>query len=818
MSADRSRDDPTGPRPADELSDWTQDAAGESVPPLAPDTSAAPDSSAAPPSPWTTDPPAARRPSRSRLADWISGPETAPVSTLDDWVQGPIETRSELDAEDAWSTADAVSGTAPREERAGEDADGPAPARRSRPAFRAELHGLRAVALGLVAVYHIWLGRVSGGVDVFLFLSAFFLTGTFVRRLEAGRPLGVPRYWLHTFKRLLPPAAVTILLTLAATAVLLPPSAWPAIMQQAVASALYLENALLVLLQVDYQARDAGAASPLQHFWSLSVQGQAFVVWPLLFALMVGRARRGKPVRRPLLVIMLLIAAASLAWSVHSTQTQQPIAYFDTAARLWEFAAGSMLALALPALDRLTGGHRPEDPLRPRGRAPRALLGWAGIAVLLGCGVVLDVSAQFPGWIAAVPLAGAAAVVVAGHSGTRWGVDRLLSTRPAAFVGDISYALYLVHWPILVMWLHHSDQQRAGLLDGLAVLAGSVLLAWTITRLVDSPVRRSRWLEARPWRAVAAVAASVALVAGTAGGWWVLLQRGAEAGPSEVATPALPTDEVATAAPATILPYGWQLGDQWPDLPEACGGPWAPDTTFPHVRCDQLLPADADPSGVVVVVGSSHARQYIPAILPWAEENDLQVVNLAMDGCEFLPDTEESSYCDGYAEYVLRYLDEQQPDAVLTTVTHTSEDPDQEETTPEGMRNAAEEITSRGIDLIGVRDTPRWAEDQYACAEDVIRSGGTPVDADEACGADASAVYAPTSPAADLADLATDEAQVELLDLTSSICPDGRCAPILGDTYVYLDEDHLTRLFVERTLAPAASRELADLDPAAGGS
>ncbi|MCW1805085.1 acyltransferase family protein [Brachybacterium squillarum] len=724
-----------------------------------------------------------------------------------------MEAHVEQEAQDAWSTAESVSGREETPDRAAAPRDDPAPAPaglperpRARPAFRAELHGLRAVALGLVAVYHIWLGRVSGGVDVFLFLSAFFLTGTFVRRLESGRPLGVPRYWLHTFKRLLPPAAVTILLVLLGTGLLLPASSWPSIMQQAVASAGYVENLVLVQLQVDYQARDAGAASPLQHFWSLSVQGQAFVLWPLLFALAVPLARRGRGVRRPLTVLMLVIGAASLAWSVHSTAIQQPVAYFDTLARLWEFAAGSLLALALPAIDRLTGAARPEDDAAPRLRWLRALAGWAGIAGLLTVGIVLDVSSQFPGWIAVVPLIAAGAVVVAGHSGTRWGADRLLSTRPAAFVGDISYALYLVHWPMLVLWLHVSGHQRAGLLDGLVLLAAAVLLAWGLTRLVDAPIRRSAWLEARPWRALAAVGLSVALVAGTTGTWWGLLQRETAAEPAATAAPAEPTDEVLTEAPAQILPQGWELGSQWPNLPESCAGDLAPSTAFRHVPCQQLLPDGTSHAGLLVVVGSSHARQYIPAILPWAQEHDLQVVNLHMDSCDFVPGTEENRYCSGYNDYVLSYLDAVQPDVVLTTSTRTVPD-SAEETTPEGMVTAVQELTSRGIDVISARDTPRWTEDQYACAEAVIGADGTPLEADAACGADASAKLAPENPAAGLTP-AEGGGSLTFLDLSAQICPEGRCSPVLGDTYVYMDDDHLTKRFTQLTLAPAATAVL----------
>jgi peptidoglycan/LPS O-acetylase OafA/YrhL len=662
------------------------------------------------------------------------------------------------------------------------------------------------VALGLVAVYHVWLGRVSGGVDVFLFLSAFFLTGTFVRRLEGGRPLRIPHYWLHTFKRLLPPSAVTILLVLAGTAALLPPSQWVDVMQQAVASAVYLQNALLALMQVDYQNQDAGAASPLQHFWSLSVQGQAFVVWPLLFLLVRRRARRGRSVRLPLIAIVSVIGAASLVWSVLSTQSQQQIAYFDTAARMWEFAAGSLLALTLPLLDRLTGARRPEDPHPPRLGALRALLGWAGILALLAVGVLVDVSSLFPGWIALWPLAAAGAVVVAGHSGRRWGADALLSTRPAAFVGDISYALYLVHWPILVIWLHHSDQQRAGMLDGLAVLTGSVLLAWALTRLVDAPIRRSRWLEARPWRSLTAIAVSVALVAVAAGAWSRTLTTAEEPGEETIASPALPTDEVPTETPPEILPHGWELKGQWPKLPENCSGPWEPATTFRHVPCDQLLPADAEPAGLVVILGSSHARQYVPALLPWAEEHDLQIVNLHMDGCDFVPGMSRGEYCDGYDEYALDYIDAVQPDVVLTTSTRTAADSADEEML-EGMANAVEVLTARGIDVLSIRDNPRWEENAYECAEAVITEEGTAEEADEACGADASAKYAPEDPAAGLV-AAEGGGSLTSLDFSPLICPDERCSPVLGDTYVYMDDDHLSKRFVQQVITPAMTEAL----------
>ncbi|MGO3290802.1 SGNH hydrolase domain-containing protein, partial [Brachybacterium sp.] len=259
--------------------------------------------------------------------------------------------------------------------------------------------------------------------------------------------------------------------------------------------------------------------------------------------------------------------------------------------------------------------------------------------------------------------------------------------------------------------------------------------------------------------------------------------------------------------PPDVQPYGWQLGNQWPDLPERCGGPWAPERGFRHVNCQQLLPGDAEATETIVVVGSSHSRQFIPAVLPLAQARGAQVVNLTMDGCSYLAGTERWTYCEGYDEYVLEYLDAVNPETVMTTVTEAAPDAPSE-SLPEGTDGALQMILDRGIEVIAVRDTPRWEQDQYQCAEAVIDRGDTPADADAACGADVEDKLAPESPAAPLAALSGPDASVTLLDLSPLICPDGRCAPVLGDTFVYMDDNHLTRLFVEQTLAPAVTREL----------
>ena len=197
---------------------------------------------------------------------------------------------------------------------------------------RPELQGLRAVAVALVVVYHVWFGRVSGGVDVFFVVSGFLLTGQLARAAERG-PLALGRRWSRMLGRLLPCAVVVLVATVVAGMLLLPEGRWPQTLREVVAAALFLENWQLAADAVDYAAR-SNMSSPVQHFWSLSIQGQFFFVWPLLVAL-VALAARGEParVRAHLTVAALGVFAASLMFSVALTATNQPLAYFHSLTR-----------------------------------------------------------------------------------------------------------------------------------------------------------------------------------------------------------------------------------------------------------------------------------------------------------------------------------------------------------------------------------------------------------------------------------------------------------------------------------------------------
>ncbi|HYH31073.1 MAG TPA: acyltransferase, partial [Pseudonocardia sp.] len=350
----------------------------------------------------------------------------------------------------------------------------------------------------LVVVHHVWTGRVSGGVDVFFVISGFLLTGQLARAAAAG-PLDLRRRWSRMVLRLLP-AAVTVLLgTVVAAALLLPEGRWLQTVREVAATALFLENWQLAADSVDYAAR-SNATSVVQHFWSLSIQVQFFVAWPLAVALLVLVARGAAHRLHAHLTLTLLgVFAASLAFSVALTAADQPLAYFNSLTRLWEFALGGLLALWI---DRF-----------PWTRGERVGFGWTGVLGLLACGFVLDGASVFPGYAALWPTVCAVLVLQAGVTRSRYGVDRVLTWRPLQVVGRMSYALYLWHWPVLVLYMVARDRERLGPLGGLAVIATAVVLAVLTSRFVEEPVRRRRIGVGDAYRLGAAAVVVVLLVA-----------------------------------------------------------------------------------------------------------------------------------------------------------------------------------------------------------------------------------------------------------------------------------------------------------------
>nr|WP_142045143.1 acyltransferase family protein [Arthrobacter sp. SLBN-100] len=664
-----------------------------------------------------------------------------------------------------------------------------------KPTFRPEVQGLRALAVLMVVAYHVWLGRVSGGVDIFLLISAFLLTLSFVRKAEAGRPFGLLAHWLHLFKRLLPAAVVVILGVLAGTWLILPQSRWPQVLDQAWASLLYSQNWLLADTAVDYYAQDHAGASPLQHFWSLSIQGQVFILWPVIFASAAGllallrRVPGGARVTyRGLLAVVFAAAFAfSLAYSVEQTASNQAYAYFDTRARLWEFALGSLLALALPYL-------------KP-GRGLRVVLGWAGLAAMVSCGLLLTVDRSFPGYVALWPTLAGAAIITAGQTGSRFGVDRFLSSKPLVALGDNSYALYLWHWPVLVLALAATGVEAPNLVQGLAIVGASVVLAVLTTRFVEKPLRDWHWPKLRARRTAVVIIACGALLAGPVAVWQTTLtaEESATAAQPRELTPGAaalsPENAAVPAADARIIPGPAALDNDWAGIQAPCVG--ANATSNPILEgCRQAVP-EGEVTKRIVVLGDSHSQQYLGALAPIAAARGWELVTLLMPACRFGAESEtRNAECNAYNQASAAYVLEHRPEAVFTVASLTHEEAPFETEVPaylDGVRPFAD----AGIEIVGIRDNPRFTFNMPECVQ---RNGA---DAHE-CSVPLAESLADPSP------LEGYRGKVEglhLMDLSDFICARGICPGVVGNVYVYKDDNHLTRTYVE-TMIPMFEQRL----------
>jgi peptidoglycan/LPS O-acetylase OafA/YrhL len=615
-------------------------------------------------------------------------------------------------------------------------------------------------------------------VDVFFVVSGFLLTGQLFRAAAAG-PLDLRARWSRMLLRLLP-AAVTVLLgTVVAGALLLPEGRWLQTVREVAAATLFVENWQLAADAVDYAAR-SNTTSVVQHFWSLSIQAQFFLVWPLVIALVASTARNAPQRLHTRITLALLgMLAASLAYSVALTAADQPLAYFHTLTRLWEFALGGLLALWW---DRI-----------PWTRGERVGFGWAGVVGLLLCGVVLHGASVFPGYAALWPTGCAVLVLLAGVTRSRYGVDRILALRPVQAVGAMSYPLYLWHWPVLMLFLVARDRTSPGLIGGLAVIAASVGLALLTTRFVELPVQRRRLTVRGIYRFGAAAIATVLLAAAT----WQFVATQRDHGTAGLGGPAHPgalalvrgEPEPAPLLPAPVSVYeDWVRVDAWDCTPL---------TTVPSdTICTQPV---ENPERRIVVVGESHMQQFIGALIPIAEQRNWQLTAILRGGCPFSTASEiepDDAECTAWNAAAADEIADMQPDGVVTLASRNVRE-GRTEQTPPGFVEQWQQLHDLGIPVLAVRDNPRF---RFSMPDCVMQRGR---DAD-ACEVPRDAVYAPDPPYTRLTAVPPN---VTFLDLADSLCDDARCPAEVGNVLVYLDDNHLTAAYAT-TMAPLIEEQV----------
>ncbi|HWJ84429.1 MAG TPA: acyltransferase family protein [Cellulomonas sp.] len=686
----------------------------------------------------------------------------------------------------------------------------PAASTRTRTGFRPDIQGLRAIAVVLVLVFHAGVPGLPGGyvgVDVFFVISGYLITSMIVTEVvETGR-LRLGRFYARRARRLLPAAATVLVATGIATVLWLPLTRWREIAGDMASTSLYVVNWRLAGRSVDYLA-EGSAASPVQHFWSLAVEEQFYLLWPVLVLVAALWARRrGRAVgSRSLAVAILLIAVPSFVWSVHLTSSSADAAYFVTTTRLWELAVGALLAVGATRVARV-----PQQWLTAAGVVGLGLVAYAAF--------VFTGATPFPGATALVPTVGAALVLAAGLRDGR-GL-RVLGLPGMQATGAMSYSLYLWHWPAVVvattLWADDSGHLPTDI--GVVVVAASVLPAWLAYRFVERPVHVSPALRSSVRRSALVGVACTLVGLGAAGGVALAVPSapsGTAPGAAVIGTSAWhgsadPTTDLAQVVPA--------LADATGDVADLYADGCHQDKDGTAAKACSYGDPDADV--VVALVGDSHAAQWQPTLRVIAEQEGWRLDTYTKGSCAFADldvwlSTIDGPYdtCSRWNDDVERALLADPPTVVVTSndavdaIVVDGEKQDAKTLTDDvaaGLVRTWRTLEDAGSTVVALADTPWMAMDVPECVAEHTQAWTTQ------CTVDREAAVARSALAQQRA--AADVSGVPLVDLDDYVCPDGACPAIIGDVLVWRDAHHLTATYA-RTLAPRLADQLVPLVPA----
>jgi peptidoglycan/LPS O-acetylase OafA/YrhL len=698
------------------------------------------------------------------------------------------------------------------------------------PGYRPDLEGLRGVAIVLVLLCHVRIpGAEAGfvGVDVFFVLSGFLITGLLVNERERTGRIGLGPFYARRARRILPAAVLVLAATLLAAPLILSPLDLRRIADDGRAASLSLANIRYAVDATDYFA--PVDASPMLHFWSLAVEEQFYLLWPIL---LLTVARIGRP-RLVMAALAMAVLVGSFVLSIGMTDVSSALAYFSLPTRAWQLAAGGLLALGAPLLGRLP-------------HAVAAAVGWLGAGLLGASLVAIGPTTAYPGMGSLLPTLGAVALIASGGvlGSPGWIV---LARAPPRWLGRISYSLYLWHWPILVLGpvalgLGVAADEGAG--DDLAIRVGLVTIAIGLAAatwaLVEEPFRRGHFVHLGRGRgvALAGVTALILVLGSTAIGAVgdrevaAATALDADAGSTDDESPTAPDDPVSPPSSASLSSTGPEDRSHSPVSSPSLAASTQPSTgPPPKARVDGALPRDLTPSlgaarkdtdplrddgcglslagstppacvygdkgGTVTValVGDSHAAHWFPAIELLARQRGWRLVPLTKFSCVFVDMRiwsprlkREYTECEVWRERVVDRLVTLRPDLVivasdqeLPVVVDSDDDP---ELQGEAVARLIRRIPGAVAIIV---DTPRSDHDVPACLAQHPK-------AIERCTTTRSAAFGwrHRRREAEAARLTG----ATLVDLSAVTCPTDPCPPVVGSMLVYRDHHHLTATFV----------------------
>lgn len=678
-----------------------------------------------------------------------------------------------------------------------------------RSGFRADIQGLRALAVGVVLLYHLWPNHFVGGfigVDVFFVISGFLITSHLIKSPPKNWR-DVRDFWARRIRRLLPASLLVLFAVGVATYLVAPQSIWVDTGRQIFSAAVYVVNWDFASSSIDYLAAD-NAPSPIQHFWSLSVEEQFYFLWPVIIGLAF---LIGTKVKRPKQVVGFTIVGifvASLSFSIWFTVVQPAMAYFITPTRMWEMGTGGLVAVFV-------------SYVRPKRVPFSSLIGWVGLAGIVAGTFLIRADMPFPGYIALVPVLSTALVILADSRG-RFSVLLPLSLRPVRFLGDISYSVYLWHWPLIVLVPYLSEKLGAGAslteLDKVGIIVVALVAAWASTTWIENRFRKTSLLHG-PKNTFGFAIMAMALVGALGLSQMWVSNRIVEQNNDSLETALSDPDSCLGAA--SLLP-GAKDNPKCEDTDSLLMEPAAAKkdkskayadgcwSSSPYTDRPECTYGDGEKQ--VALVGNSHAGHWLPALERLAEKNDWTITTFLASNCSIstlpqdLGTPEGVKGCQEYADWVVDRTTSGGFDAVITSERQSTplEGMSWEETekqAPAGHKDILNSWIEAKLDVVVIRDTPYPGGDDIQVPDCVA----THEDEIEDCSGTPKSWYWMDPLAASAKTI--ESKQMSIIYPEDWLCPDGRCEPVIGGVITYFDTAHITATYA-RTLAPQLNDRL----------
>jgi peptidoglycan/LPS O-acetylase OafA/YrhL len=692
---------------------------------------------------------------------------------------------------------------------------------RASDAYRHDLDGLRGIAIALVAVFHVWFGRVSGGVDVFLALSGFFFGGRLLRTaLTPGTSLWPVPEVARLVRRLLPALVVVLAASAVLTILIQPETRWETFADQSLASLGYFQNWELANTASDY-LRAGETVSPLQHIWSMSVQGQFYIAFlaPIFSFAYLFRRRLGRYLRILFVVLLGSLTIASFAYAICAHNADQATAYYNSFARAWELLLGALVGAMVP-----------------RVRWPmwlRTTVAVVALAAILACGALVDGVKEFPGPWALVPVGATILFILSAANrqadpsteGRLPAPNRLLATAPFVTLGGMAYSLYLWHWPLLIFWLSYTGRPQVNFGEGAIVLLVSGVLAWLTLTLVENPLRyRSPAkahrqaatvpLRARFRRPTIVLGSIVALlgVALTATSFtWrehVIVTRSSGNALAVLAPKDYPgARAVLNNAKVPKLPMRPTVLEAKADLPATTLDGCMSD--FDNSDVINCTFGDETATRTIALAGGSHAEHWITALDLLGRQHHFKVVTYMKMGCplttETMPlvmgDLRPYPGCRQWNQRVMSKLIADHPGFVFTTSTRPwNIKPG--DVMPGTYIGIWQTLSDNNIPILAMRDTP-WLvrDDEPYFPTDCLADGGNAI----SCGINRSDVLSDHN---QTLDFVKQFPLLKPLDMSDAVCRKDICRAVEGNVLVYRDSHHISTTYM-RTMTNELGRQIA---------